>query len=452
VGSIIQIFKDFFLLFTTIYIVYWVLKDYNKGLNIYLYFFAIIVLLGLNRVMYFEKIILPLVIWISIYKKNSQLIKINILYVALFIYTFLITYVHGLSMIDDYSEGIYLFGFCLLIFSNYLFKKENNALSIVFFVWLITIGYALSFIIFGDHLFSIANINSTDRRMILNTGIVSSTDIGVDLNYFACGQSLGAIITLNFIYYRKYLIDLFKLPVYVENIVKNNLFTTILYLLFVLETWFVFRGLSRGGLLVLLAGVITFMIIQKKIKFLLYGCLFLLVSYLILVKVGIIALFVERMLNDQSGSSGRDLIWIGVFNAMKSHGGYLQIIFGSGNGWPWWKFWHQSFFDQGLMPSTHNQFISIWINFGIVGLTLFFIPIIIGIRNCLKNRNPINNIRIVLFVCVFVESLSLEPFVFARYIWFLLALATTYTPNIKKSIKGFSVKRDNKNPIDEIYN
>jgi len=74
--------------------------------------------------------------------------------------------------------------------------------------------------------------------------------------------------------------------------------------------------------------------------------------------------------------------------------------------------------------------MTLFVNFGILGLVLFLTPLIVGIKNNIKNNNPINNIRIVLFACVFIESLSLEPFIFTPYVWFIIALAVTHTPNL----------------------
>ena len=148
--------------------------------------------------------------------------------------------------------------------------------------------------------------------------------------------------------------------------------------------------------------------------------------------VGIIDLYNARISRDESGTSGRDVIWLAMFGSAYSQGGILQIFFGGGNGWPWWDFWNDNLWDIGVTPSSHNQWMSFVVNFGILGLGLFFTPIIIGIRNNLMNKNPINNIRIVIFACVFIESLSLEPLIFTPYIWFLLALITTYTPSLEE--------------------
>jgi hypothetical protein len=141
----------------------------------------------------------------------------------------------------------------------------------------------------------------------------------------------------------------------------------------------------------------------------------------------------ERVKGDESGTSGRDLIMLGMLGSVYNQGGVLQIIFGGGNAWPWWEFWSFNPWDKGQVPSSHNQWLSIFVNFGLLGLSLFLIPLYNGIKNCIKNNNPINNMRIVLFICVFFYSMTLEPLIFAPYVWFVLALTATYTPNIKPS-------------------
>jgi hypothetical protein len=433
VGALIQLFKDSFLLITTVYIIFWFLYDYQKGVFWYLLFYAIIALIGFNRVLYNENIVIPLFIFIGILIKSSKTLKPNNIYILFFVYMLLITYINNLSIIDASSGGIYLFAI-LLVFSEYLFRDNNQVTRIVFLIWLITIGLAINSLMFGENIFSTSSIDPAERALILNNGLVgsSSNDVGIDLNYFGSGQAIGALITIMFIYYRKYFLSAIAIPVQLKSIIKNTLFPYILYLLLALEVWLVLRGVSRGALLVLLAGIFTFLLTLKKFKYLLYGGLLLFVLYLIMNHLGIIDLFTERIDNDASGTSGRNLIWLGLLGSVYSQGGIIQIIFGGGIGWPWWNFWAYNFFDRGVIVSTHNQWLALYANVGLFGLTLFFIPIIKGIRNNLKNNNPINNIRIVLFTCVFFESLSLEPLQFDRYVWFLLALVTTYTPNINK--------------------
>ena len=428
----LQIFKDLFLIFTTLFIVYWFLKDYHIGLNLYLLLFAVIALLGLDRVIYFERIVIPILLVIGLTVKYSRLDKINNLYLILFIFMLLNTYLNGLTLFDKSSDGIYLMGFSLLIFANYLFKKNTNAIHVVFFIWLILIGYLLNYILLSGNIFSIGKINLDERMVILDTGIVNGSGSGMDLNYFGCGQAIGAVITFIFIYYRKYLLSIICIPSFLKNIFSSLFILIVLYLLLFIQIWLVLKGLSRGGLLVLLSGLFSFLIIQKKYKYLAFGGIILLLGYFIMIKIGIVDLLVQRMTNDASGTSGRNLIWLGIINSVQAKGGVLQLILGCGNGWPWWKYWSENSVGGGTIVSTHNQWMSLLVSVGLIGLILFFIPIINGIRDCIKNNNPINEIRIILFVCVFIESMSLEPFVFARYVWFLLALVTTYTPNIKK--------------------
>ena len=341
-----------------------------------------------------------------------------------------ITYINGLYMMDLYSRGAYLF-VVLFVLSNYLFKDANYFIKIVFLIWLITLAIAANSIIYGENIFSIGNVNLEERRMIIDNGITgsSASELGIDLNYFGSTQAIGALITLMFIQYRKYLLSICYIPFQYKRIIKNTIFQYLLYLVFVVEVWLVFRGISRGAVLVLLVGFISNLIVLRKFKYLFYGGFILIALYLIMNHLGIIDLFSERLSEDDSGTSGRTTIWIGMIGAVYFKGGLLQVIFGSGNGWPWWKFWTGNFYDNGFIPSSHNQWMSILVNFGIIGLFLFIIPIFKGIKNSIKHNNPINNIRIVLFISAFFESLSLEPLIFAHYIWFIFAFATTYTPN-----------------------
>jgi len=352
-----------------------------------------------------------------------------------------ITYINELTIIDTYSDGAYLL-VIILIFSNYLFKKADYAIKIVFFIWLITLAFAFNSLIYGEDLFSVSNINSAERNLVLDTGIKGSYAVnkGIDLNYFSSSQAIGALISLMFIVYRKELISIVSVPVFLKRTFVHRSFPIVLFLLMGLEVWLVFRGLSRGGILVFFAGITALVFILRNNKYLLYGGLFLVGLYFIMDKVGIVDLLMERITKDESGTSGRDLIMLGMFGSIYSQGGILQIIFGGGNGWPWWEFWEFNPWDKGIMPSSHNQWLSIFVNFGIVGLGLFLMPLYQGLRNSIRNSNPINNIRIVLFICVFVYSMSLEPLIFSQYVWFLLALSATYTPNLKQTLSHNRMK------------
>jgi hypothetical protein len=432
VGVFIQLFKDFFLIITTTYIIFWFLIDYQKAILYYLFFYAITSFLGFNRVLYFENLIIPIMIWIGISIKDSRFAKPNTFYFLFFIHMILITYINNLAIIESHSNGVYLF-VILLIYSNYIFKDSDNVMNIVFLVWVITLGIALNSIMYGGNLFSIANINSEERELILDNGIVGSSaaESGIDLNYFGIGQAVGAIITLMFIYYRKSLLSTISFSPLIKNVISNSYFSLILYLVLGLEVWLVVRGLSRGALLALLSGGIVFLLILRKFKYLIYGGIILIALYFIMDSIGIVSLYTERILRDESGTSGRNFIWLAMIGSAYSQGGILQIIFGGGIDWPWWEFWSGSFWDKGVIPSSHNQWLTLFVNFGILGICLFFIPIIIGLRNNLKNNNSINNIRIVIFMTIFIACMSLEPLIFTPYVWFLVPLVTTFTSNIK---------------------
>lgn len=386
--------------------------------------------MGLSRVIYYQNIIIPLLLIITLSLKSSPVTKTNTFYVVFFIYMLFITYINKLIIIDAYSKGAYLL-VILLIFSNYIFKNVDFATKIVFFIWLITIAFAFNSIIYGEDIFNVSDINSEERSLIIDTGVQGShaQEEGVDLNYYSSTQAIGAMITLMFFTYRKELLPSVKIPYFLKRFFYGNGFLLSLCILLPIEIWLMFRGISRGGLLIFLSGLISFLFILRKQKYLFWGIAFIIALYFIMQKIGIIDLFLERINRDQSGTSGRGLIMLGIFNSIYNQGGISQVIFGGGNAWPWWDYWGFNPWGPDKMVSSHNQWLSIFVNFGLIGLCLFIIPLIQGIRNCLKNKNPINNIRIVLFICVFFYSMSLEPLIFTHYVWFILALTATFTPN-----------------------
>jgi hypothetical protein len=426
-GVLLQLSKDFFLIFSTVFIVFWCFKDYHRGLNWYLVLLAFITVIGLNRVMYIERIILPFSIGFGIILNNLKLKKINTIYVFLFIYILFITYINGLTIFDETSQGTYLF-VIVLIFSNYLFTSPKRVLQIVFLIWLVTIADALKYCIYGESVFSVKAIDTSTRALInVNTNIKGAIGL-IDPNYFGCGQAIGAVITILFVVYRKYIIVNYTTSkiIILKYIFTNNKMLIFLYLVLAIQIWFIIRGLSRGAIFVLIGGIFTMMLLEKKNKYIFYGIVFALIGYIILSGTGILDLYMDRIANDDDSGSGRTIIWMRMFQAAKNHGGFSQFFWGGGNSWPWWKFWSGNFMERGV-PSTHNQLLSFWINFGIVGFILFLVPIIKGIRNNLRFNNPINNMRIVLFVCLLLESLTLEPLVYTYYSWFIFALVTSHS-------------------------
>jgi len=429
-GALLQLFKDLFLIITTGFIVFWFIKDYRKAILWYLVFYAFISLVGLGRVIYNENVVIPLMLLFVLISKPIQSSKPNTYYLVLFVYIVALTYINGLSVVDNYTRGTYLF-LVLLIYSRNLFLNPDYALKVICLIWLITIGIALSFLVYGEGIFSVSDISVGERGMQLNTGIKGAATS--DLNYFSGGQAIGAIITLMFIIYRQFVISQLKVPVILKKFFRSPGLRTVLFLLLGIQVWFVFRSLSRGGILVFIVGLICLIYLLKQKKYLLYGGILLLILYLILSQVGIIDLLMERFEGDETGTSGRNLIFLGVIHTVYDKGGILQILFGAGIDWPWYKYWIENMWTTDAV-STHNQWLSLYVSTGLFGIFLFFTPLIKGIRNSLKNPNPVNNFRIVLFASFFTMALSLEPLVFTRYLWFIVALAATFTPNAKQKI------------------
>jgi len=429
VGAFLQLFKELFLILTTGYIIFLFLYDYRKALIWYLSLFSFISAIGLSRVTYNEYALIPLMLLFVLVTKQVRIFRPNILYIVLFIYMIALTYTNGQAVVDTNSGGKYLF-IILLIYSSHLFSNPNYALKIIFLIWVITLCIAISFLIYGDGIFNVSNISTDDRSILLQTGIEGAGEN--DLNYFSSGQAIGAIITLLFIIYHRFMLAELSVPIILKKILESEIFRIALFLILSIQIWFVFRSLSRGGILVFIAGVFSLVYLMKKKKYFLYGGLFLIAVYLILNQVGIIDLLLERIDGDSSVTSGRNVIFLGALGAVYNQGGILQILFGGGIDWPWYEYWASNFFGSKAFASTHNQWISLFMIFGILGLILFLIPFVKSIHHCLKNPNPINNFRIVLLSCVFTMFLSLEPLIYTPYVWFVLALAATYTPNLKK--------------------
>lgn len=398
------------------------LIDVKKALLWYLTLYAITALLGFYRVIHYDKIILPLMLLIGTYREIAGILKSGVVYIIFLAYILFITFINGLPIIDDYSSGAY-FLVVILAFSEHLYKRPDYLIKTLTLIWLITIAMSINSILFGSNPFEISEIAFNERSMELQNTFKGGeeSEIKIDLNYFGSSQAIGAIITLYLIVYWRKLTRIISIPIFIYRIITKRYFNIFLYILFLFEIWLVIKGLSRGAILVLFFGLLTFIIIQRKFIYLLYLGIFGIFVYLYIDHIGIIDLYLARIENDESGLSGRNSIWLGMIQATLNQGGILQLFFGGGNGWDWWNHWSGNTWDSGTRISSHNQILSLLINFGILGISLFSFPIIKNTILNLKIKNPLNDLKIILLSTVLIMSLSLEPLVFAPYTWFILS-------------------------------
>lgn len=421
-GALVQSLKILFLLFTTIFTVYTFLKDYRKGLVVYIVFMCICGLLGFARPIYAEAVVLPISVFVAVVIRHSKISCVSFRWLFLLILAIITTTIAKEDILNTYDE-LFIFGFVLFAFSRFFFSEDKYTVHILALLWL----YAFSRIIWilmtgGSSVLTLSDASDASTRMAeIQTGLESNAVI--DPNYFGFVSGMGAV--LSFLYFKFYQ-DINRL-ISIKFLNKRYI-PYIILCIGVIEVFFTVRGLSRGMLLSLVAALGTFLFVQKDFaKFLKVGAVFAVV-YLIISRTQIYNLYLQRFVSDDSGS-GRYEIWEFIWNFVKEQGP-LTFIFGCGLNFPWWDYWRTS---AGLAVfSTHNSWMTVFLDLGLWGCTVFFVTILQSVINGLRNLTYINQIKLVLLAYVVVGTTSIEPF---HYTWGwipLVAACSIWKPRTKR--------------------
>ena len=150
-------------------------------------------------------------------------------------------------------------------------------------------------------------------------------------------------------------------------------------------------------------------------------CLLFLVGAILFTSIG--ELWMSRFLDPNLESGGaRVEIWTAAQNVIQ-RSGILPFILGSGYGTAFERVGKT--LGTGV-TSTHNSYISILIESGLVGLICYITFFIILLRRCFKYgiSNTIVSLAIILYMLV--QSISLEPHRFPLF-WLLIAISYAQT-------------------------
>ena len=425
-GALIQYFKILFLLLTTGITIYFSFKNNREGLKYYMIFLIFSGFLGFARPIFAEEIILPIVILLGIFTKthfNSK--KISLLSLIILIYAILITiFSKGSSFVGN--DSIFVFGFVILTFSNYLFGKDKYTVRALALLWLYAFSRVCWLIIHGgSSLFKMADVSNggAERLLQITTGLEGKAGIAqIDPNYMAFITGIGVVLTLLFYIYRK---QLYKFLPY--KFIQKKWFSILLFLIGIIELWLTIRAISRGMILSLLAAFLTFLFIERKFKIVAISTILSLL--IIFLFQNFINLILDRFSVDDSGG-GRYEIWIFLWNYLIEYG---KLFIGFGLNYPWWKDWTIDF---GSYLGTHNSWITILFDLGLIGFVLLIIIIIKSLIKNYKENSPVNKIRIVMLVYIIFAYSSIEPLL-SSIGWILLAICISYNDKnkFKKIIK-----------------
>ena len=198
---------------------------------------------------------------------------------------------------------------------------------------------------------------------------------------------------------------------YIITRAKTRSYRRKLYLICLLMVICIISLLSRGSVIALLLAIIYYF--RKNL--LSFRSLGTLVVVAIIVSVfyftGLLEGMIMRFMSDDVATgSGRTEIWkIGMRTFLEKDN--WTILFGAGEG----QALKMSYF-KGSYWSTHNNYLEILYNYGIVGLTFFCTWLALFFKTA-KSRE----VRALLLL-IAVNSFTIVPFTFVTPIWFIMAL------------------------------
>nr|WP_315217743.1 O-antigen ligase family protein [uncultured Flavobacterium sp.] len=412
--AIIQQLGFFFLVLTTFLTVIAFQKSTFNGFTFFMYFLILSGFLGFARPILFEEISLPLLISFSMLPQLKNIgDKVNLLGILLLLYSILLTLINSEATFDGF-EKIYLFGFILISFSNCLFSKELNFVKTLTFIWLYSLSRTLWLLIHGGAgLFSLYDTSDEGNRVLqVESGLSGNASIfNIDPNYLGYITGIGMLLSFSFYTYNKSVKNYFTF-----KFVKTKWFLYLVILVGVIELWLTVRALSRGMILALFAGLLTYLIVERKIKNIIIFLAFVFVFFLIF--RDFINITLSRF-NQGDRGGGRYDIWEFIWNYIQDNG---RLLFGFGLNYPWWQDWLA---DNGNYLGTHNSWLSIILALGIFGFLILFIMVIKSIYMNFKENSIFARIRLILLAFIIVSFTSIEPLL-STFGWILLAVSTSY--------------------------
>lgn len=412
---LVQSFKDIFLWITTFTYIFYCFRNPYRSFCFYLGFLIFCAFLGFQRPIYWEVYIVPITLFLSLLNKKNIVINKEYKHILfLLIYVFLISLINNRNPwpIQNYT----IYGLILIILLPYISKAERNQYIFLGLIW----GYCISYMIWyimhsGENLFTIASV---DERMILvESDLVNNQEGnrgGIDPNYFGFITGVGALLSTFFYVYFNEFASFFNLK-YRKGFIKYSL------LIFALFQFFLsVKGLSRGVFIADFFSISLFVLLlnsRKKFAKLIFA---LAVMIFIIDSSGIFDKLLFRF-ND-SGSASRSELFVNVIGSVLNYNGYEALIFGGGTGFPWNQYSNDLYVRSFSSYSTHNSWLRLLIDYGLIWMLLFFLCIYKFLKRHLNDRmNFISVIKLVLFAFVFVIGLSIEPLKF-QIGWLILVL------------------------------
>ena len=313
----------------------------------------------------YEYIILLIAVLHAVIYKNKKIFRFNNTQVGLFAFLFLIDLVN----LQPFSN---MFFFSLMLFVLYNSIQDRESLNLAIFSFIIlTITLSIYYFVFAKE-FMVSYYGSHEER-----------STWVDPNYFGILLGCGVILSSAFFYKS-------------INFQLNKVYKALFGGCIVLGIMVIALQASRGSVLAVgLAMMIQLLLSKNK--------LYIKLIFLFITIVGIIYLFqsdyfnllIDRVKNDDGSGSGRAEVWVSKINDWASS---LFNILGGGFQSSIYKF-------TPLRYDCHNEYVSILLNYGVVGIIALFILIY---RLCRIARNRTFIWSVVAYISI--AFMTLSPF------------------------------------------
>lgn len=404
---LLQSLKDVFLILTTLGFVVISLRNSYKGLLFYMFCLVLSALTGFERAIYYEYYVVPCVLCAKVLFNGNA--KSNPALLFLLIYVVIISLANHLSPFPI-SNPIFL-GLVLLLVIDKIITSEKRRVYLLAMLWCYVFAKMIWYIIYSPNPFSIQMLE--DRLLEVNSALVTTSDSfrgGLDPNYFGYVMGSGFLISvLGCIYY--------------DKIVVYFKYRWIRYLLFVvasIEMLFSLKGLSRGVFLAEIGAlcVLLLLIRGKNMK---YAVLSAIAFTCFVLFSGVWDMLYSRFVGHTSSS--RLSLAKQVLSSMYRWNGTLGYLLGGGTSFAWNQYSADPFLNSFAIYSTHNSWLTILINYGVVGFSLFMSVIIKKVKHllCGIKTDWMSRVMLVLFVYFALVSMSLEPLM-SVFGWLLLIL------------------------------
>lgn len=358
---------------------------------------------------------------------------INLFFVAYFILSLLAFYKSKRLIIDTFLMWFYLFGIALLIgvlfapVSDYAIMICTTYLSLSIFLF-INIKNMRNKKLIEKTLFvlTIAGlVNSLYSVYFYGVdGIINSITNGIRLgweisspNSYGLYSAFTALLLIYFYFYKGKKIYL---------------------ILAILPIIIMFTSYSKKAFLVLAFSIILLVIYKyrkKSIKMI--GSIFLVLAVIYIVlqapALELLKLRLESMFSVVTNNDNNTSLYVDGSDQKREELILIGINFFEdspivGNGTGAYRFKSEAIF--GMSTASHNNFIEIAVNHGLIGLFLYYTPIFIILISLLfhslnKNDEVAFLIFILLFVITFIHGMSAITYT-DKFYWFLISIGVSY--------------------------